>query len=156
MSAKTEFLKKLASKKSASGCFATRSQADIAEFYKKIGLLQECIEAWLVDTGIKVESFCVALTDLLVGSQAFTMPGIALSYENRSIRFTPLYLYGQQVTGCMEISLYSDGKIAPLYRLFMRSQNSKDWSCRASGGLPEFGSAFCEERFFEIIEPLLP
>lgn len=66
MSVKAQFLKKLQARQSAPVSFASKTQADIAEFRLRITQLQEQMDTWLVDTGLSVETFTASVTDLLV------------------------------------------------------------------------------------------
>jgi hypothetical protein len=60
-----------------------------------MGQLQETMERWLTDTGISAEAVSVLLVEFLIGGRAFNVPGIHLRYENRMMKFTPVFLYGQ-------------------------------------------------------------
>jgi hypothetical protein len=64
--------------------------------------------------------FTASVTDLLVEGGAFDIPGIVLHYDDRSVTFTPVFLYGQGVTGCVEAAFHTKGSISSLGRLFMR------------------------------------
>lgn len=154
MSAKAQFLQKLQARRPGLSSGVGRIQADIAEFTQRIETLKDAMEVWLDGTGIVIETTVETLSDLLVGSQPFTLPGILLRYEQQSIRFTPLFLYGHGVTGCMEASLHSQGKNSPLQRLFMRSDTHAGWVCipqGAAGGR----IAFDEDVFFNMLTALL-
>lgn len=74
MSVKSQFLKKLQARQSAPVSFTSKTQADIAEFRLRITQLQEQMDAWLVDTGLNVESFTVSVTDLLVEGALLKLP----------------------------------------------------------------------------------
>lgn len=101
MSAKERFLNKLQGQKA---CDAdNRAEADIAAFRLRTGQLQETMETWLAGTDIRITSFNTALVEFLIGGGAFSVPGIELCYQQRSIRFTPILLYGQGVTGCHRV-----------------------------------------------------
>ena len=156
MSVKTQFLNKLKNQQSPSRSFNNKSQTDIAEFRMRMQQLQDAMESWLMDTGIDPESSTVPLTDLLVESGTFTLPGIILRYQNRSIIFTPLYLYGQGVKGCVEVSLIMAGKTTALSRLFMQAGKTTGWTCTQPGSLSRPERAFDEEAFFGMIDGLLP
>ena len=121
MSAKERFLKKLQDSQPRTGSFENKGQADIAEFRQRITLLQENIEEWLEGTGIRVESTTVSLVECLIGGKSFSIPGIRLTYEDSQVTFTPVFLYGQGVTGCVETSLCTQGRVTVLCRLFMRA-----------------------------------
>ncbi len=155
MSAKARFLQKLQERRPRNGAFENKSQADIAEFCQKMQQLQESIEAWLTDTGVRTESVSVSLIEFLIGGRAFSVPGIHLRFENRLVKFTPLFLYGQGVTGCVEVSLCADGCVTPLYRLFMRAGENSSWTWRPAGIASGKGKMFGEDAFFEMIEGLL-
>lgn len=156
MSAKARFLKKLQDQHPRRTDFDTKAEADIAAFRQRISQLQETMETWLAGTDIRTETTVVSLIELLTGGSAFTVPGITLHYAQRRIRFTPVFLYGQGVTGCIEVCLYAESTIQALYRLFMRSGDRHDWTWCPAGvqcGKPEW---FDEEAFFTMIAPLLP
>ncbi len=155
MTAKARFLKKLQEQQPQSGSFTNKGQADIAEFRQRMTQLQDEMEEWLTDTGIQTETTSVTLIELLIGGRQFSVPAIVLRYKNRTVRFTPAFLYGQGVTGCVEVSLGVDNNVTPLARLFMRSGQDMDWRYSLANA-PGGRSAFCEDAFFAIIEPLLP
>ncbi|MCE9994322.1 hypothetical protein LZ633_20305 [Enterobacter asburiae] len=156
MSAKSQFLKKLQSRQPSAGAFKNKSEADIAAFRLRMGQLQEKMTGWLVDTGVTTDSFSVSLADLLVPGGAFDMPGILLRFEGRAVKFTPLFLYGHGVTGCVEIALCAEGKNTPLGRLFMCSGELSEWTCRLAGPESQRQNVFDEEAFFSVVEGLLP
>lgn len=155
MTAKTQFLKKLQGRQLAPGSFVSKSQADIAEFTQRMDRLREEMAAWLQDTGIDTETTAESLTDLLVGQQPFTVPGIAVRYETQTLHFRPLYLYGHGVTGCVEVILCAEGKRTALQRLFMRAGARAGWVYKPGGEAgPE--RQFDEEAFFGLLTHLLP
>jgi hypothetical protein len=159
MSAKARFLQKLQDNQIRNGIAENKSQADIAEFRKQMNQLQEKMEAWLADTGIRAESTTFSYVELLAGGSAFSIQGIQgihLRYENRKVKFTPVFLYGQGVTGCVEVSLCNDNNVTPLCRMFMRSGESTDWVCSPSNMPTGHRRAFGEEAFFDMVEGLLP
>ncbi|HHS9673522.1 TPA: hypothetical protein ACTW9M_005053 [Klebsiella michiganensis] len=156
MSAKSRFFKKLQDQHPRSEAFDTKAEADIAAFRERISQLQASMETWLAGIGISTEATTTSLIEFLTGGSAFSMPGMTLRYAQRSIRFTPIFLYGQGVTGCMEVCLYAGGDIRPLYRLFMRSGGQNDWTWCPAGAQGENPARFDEEAFFTMIVPLLP
>ncbi|HEY1847218.1 MAG TPA: hypothetical protein VGH05_20515 [Buttiauxella sp.] len=156
MSAKERFLQKLQQHRAVPGSYESKSQADIAAFRQRMGQLQADIEGWLEGTGVRIESTTVSLVELLVDNRSFDIPGIELRLENRIVKFTPVFLYGQGVTGCVEASLCADGKVQPLSRLFMRSGENINWTCTPPTAISGLRRAFNEDAFFEIIEGLLP
>lgn len=156
MSAKSHFLKKLQALRAAPQPFASKTQADIAAFRQRIHQLHEATEAWLNATDINTEAISVAVTDLLAGSGAFDAPGILLRYGERAMQFTPLFLYGHGVTGCVEVSLRAQGKVTPLGRLFMRTGTQDGWRLRPADVRAGPECAFDEEAFFTLIGNLLP
>ncbi|QMM55222.1 hypothetical protein HVX06_22070 (plasmid) [Enterobacter sp. RHB15-C17] len=156
MSAKAQFLKKLQDQQSRRRDFDSKSEADIAGWRLRMGELQENMDAWLTDTGISIASHDVALSDLLVGRKTFNVPALSLHYDDREIKFTPVFLYGQGATGCVEVSLCVLGRVAPQFRLFMRCSESLDWTCSPVGVPGARRSAFSEDAFFEMITGLLP
>jgi hypothetical protein len=156
MSAKERFLQKLQQRRAVHDSCESKSQADIAAFRQRMGQLQADIEGWLEDSGIRIASTTVPLIELLVDNRSFDIPGIELRLENRMVKFTPVFLYGQGVTGCVEASLCVDGKVQPLSRLFMRSGENVNWTCTPPRAISGPRRAFNEDAFFEIIEGLLP
>ncbi|WP_205952099.1 hypothetical protein [Pantoea stewartii] len=155
MSVKTQFLKKLQARQPASVTFTSKTQADIAEFRLRMTQLQEQMDTWLADTGLNVEALPVSVTDLLVGG-AFDMSAAVLRYDERSVKFIPVYLYGQGVTGCVEATFHNGGLVTPLGRLFMRSGTVNNWTFVPPGALSPSGQAFDESTFFGLILALLP
>ena len=156
MSAKERFLKKLQDAQPLCGALENKGQADIAEFRLRMSQLQETMEAWLDGTGIRIESTAVSLVECLIGGRVFSVPGIQLHYENRRVSFTPAFLYGQGVTGCVDVSLCTEGSVNPLCRLFMRTGENRDWTWRPAGNSTSPGGAFSEDAFFGMVESLLP
>ncbi|OKB64750.1 hypothetical protein BHU62_20865 [Serratia marcescens] len=156
MSVKSQFLKKLQTRQSAPVSFASKTQADIAEFRLRITQLQEQMDAWLVDTGLNVEEFAVSVTDLLVESGAFEIAGIVLRIDDRAVKFMPVFLYGQGVTGCVEATFHNVENVTSLGRLFMRSGTANNWTFTPPGTLSRPGQCFDESTFFGLILALLP
>lgn len=68
--------------------------------------LQEQMDAWLMGAGVNVESFTAYVTDQLVQGGAFEIAGIVLRYDDRVVKFVPVFLYGQGVTGCVEVTFH--------------------------------------------------
>lgn len=156
MSAKARFLKKLQDQHPRSGDFDSKSQADIAEFRQQMSELKTRMESWLTDTGVSVDEVPVSLVEFLIGGKAFSVPGIHLRYENRMVKFTPIFLYGQGVIGGVEVTLCAQSQITSLYRLFMRSSDDVTWTYSASGNVAAPRVAFSEDAFFDMIGALLP
>jgi len=156
MSAKSQFLKKLHARQPAPVSFSNKSQADIAEFRLRMAQLQEQMDEWLVDTGLNVETFTVSVTDLLVEGGAFEIPGIVLRYDDRAVRFVPIFLYGQGVTGCVEATFHSGRDVTALGRLFMRAGSGSDWTFNSPDALSGPGQVFNDDAFFDLILALLP
>lgn len=156
MSAKAQFLKKLQDQHPRSTTYNTKAEADIAAFRQRISQLQESMETWLAGAEIRTEATMSTLIEFLIGGAAFSVPGITLHYAQRSIRFTPIFLYGQGVIGCMEVCLATEDNIRPLYRLFMRSGDRDDWTWCPAGVQNGNSARFDEEAFFTMIAPLLP
>lgn len=156
MSVKSQFLKKLQARQPAPVSFTSKTQADIAEFCLRITQLQKQMDAWLVDTGLNVESFTVSVTDLLVEGGAFEITGIVLCYDDRAVKFVPVFLYGQGVTGCVEATFHNGERVTSLGRLFMRSGTVSDWTFSPPGALSRPGQDFDESAFFGLILSLLP
>ncbi|EPY5345298.1 hypothetical protein ACXDSS_004474 [Klebsiella quasipneumoniae] len=156
MSAKARFLQKLQDAQPGAKNYATKGLADMAEFRQRLGELRENIETWLAGTGIHIADAQCTLTEILISSAAFPISGFALHYENRIVKFTPVFLYGQGVTGCVEVTLVIGGQSSALCRLFMRSAESAEWTyasvCKPAGLRVLFG----EDAFFEVIAPVLP
>lgn len=156
MSAKARFLNKLQQQQLSRHGFANRGQADIAEFCQRMNALMKQMEEWLVQTGIRIESHAISLSECLIGGEVFSVSEIGLHYQNRIITFTPVFLYAQGVTGGVDVTLCADGKMVPLRRLFMRSAgNVKTWTSIPAGKPASVRTAFTEETFFETIECLL-
>lgn len=155
MSVKSQFLKKLQTRQSALASSAAKSQADIAEFRQRMDQLQEQMNAWLAGAGLNVETFTVSVSDLLVEVGAFDISGLALRYDDRTVKFMPIFLYGQGVTGCVEVTSHSGREVNSLGRLFMRSGNASDWTYNPSGTSSRFGQIFDENIFFGVILALL-
>ena len=156
MSAKAQFLKKLQDQHPRSTAYNTKAEADIAAFRQRVSLLQESMENWLTGTEIRTEATATSLIEFLIGGTSFSVPGIVLHYAQRTIRFTPIFLYGQGVTGCIEVCLTADGSVRPLYRLFMRSGEQDEWTWCPTGAQGENPARFDEEAFFTMIAPLIP
>jgi hypothetical protein len=156
MSVKSQFLEKLQAREPAPILSTSKTQADIAAFRLRMVQLQEQMDAWLVGTGLNVETFTVSVTDLLVEGGTFEIAAITLRYHDRSVKFIPVFLYGQGVTGCVEVTLHAEGSVTSVGRLFMRAGHFSDWSFTPPGALSRPGQSFDESTFFSLILALLP
>ena len=156
MSVKSQFLEKLQARKSAPASSVSKSQADIAEFRLRMAQLQEQMDAWLKGTGLQVDTFTVAVTDLLVEGGAFAIAGIVLRVDDRAVKFTPVFMYGQSATGCVESTFHCGGHATSLGRLFMRSGTVNDWTFTPPGATSRTRQGFDENTFFKLILALLP
>ncbi len=156
MSAKAQFLKKLQTRQPSPSAFKSQSEADIATFRHEMEQLFEQMSDWMAETGLQAETVAASVADLLVEGGTFTLSAILLRHEERTIKFTPLFLYGHGVTGCVEITLHANGKASPLGRLFMRSGKTTSWSVMLNSDPSRSARIFDEEVFFSVIENLLP
>jgi hypothetical protein len=156
MSVKSQFLKKLQARQPAPVSFTSKAQADIAAFRLRIEQLQEQMDEWLSGTGLDVEKLATSVTDLLVEGGTFNISGIILRYGDQCVKFMPIFLYGQGVTGCVEITFHTGGVAISLGRLFMRAGNVSGWIFNPPGALPRTGQQFDESAFFGLILALLP
>lgn len=156
MSAKARFLQKLQDVQPSANNYATKGLADMAEFRQRLGELRENIETWLAGTGIHIADVQCTLTEILISSAAFPISGFALHYENRIVKFTPVFLYGQGVTGCVEVTLVVGGQFSALCRLFMRSAESAEWTYTSACKPASQRAVFDEDAFFAMVDALLP
>ncbi|NTZ38304.1 hypothetical protein EXW94_11195 [Enterobacter sp. JMULE2] len=156
MSLKLQFLDKLQTRQSAPASSVSKSQADIAEFHLRMTLLQEQMDAWLDGTGLKVGTFSVCVTDLLAEVGAFDIDGIVLRVDDRAVKFTPVFLYGQSVVGCVDVTLHAEGCITSVGRLFMQAGQLNDWRLTQPGAPALPGEHFDEGAFFGLILSRLP
>ena len=155
MSAKSQFMKKLQARQPAPVPIVSKSQADIAEFRLRMVKLQEQMDAWLVGTGLNIEPYTAFVSDLLVVDGTFEISGIVLRYDSRVVKFTPVFLYGKGVTGCVEAIFHEGGHMTSLGRLFMRSGTVSDWTFTPPGALSCSRQQFDESTFFGLIIALL-
>ena len=155
MSVKSQFLEKLQARQPDPASFVSKTQADIAKFRLRMMQLQEQMDAWLGGTGLNVEAFTVPVTDLLVEGGVFEISGIVLRVDDRSVKFVPAFLYGQGVTGCVDMSFHDGGHVASLGRLSMRSGMVNNWTFTPPGALSRTGQGFDENTFFGLIIALL-
>ena len=102
---------------------------------------------WPVDTGLSVEAFTLSVTDLLVEGGAFDISGIVLRVDNRAVKFVPVFLYGQGMTGCMEVTFHDGGNVTSLGRLFMRSGTTNNWIFTPPCTLSRPGSVLMKVHF---------
>ncbi|MBL5942538.1 hypothetical protein JBO44_04145 [Enterobacter asburiae] len=156
MSVKSQFLKKLQAQQPSPVPAVSKSQADIAAFRMRMAQLQDQMDAWLSDTGLNAEPLTVYVPDLLVEGGAFDISGIVLRYGNRAVKFMPIFLYGQGVTGCVEVTVFSGYSVISQGRLFMRVGSVNDWIFTPPDTLPQSGQLFDEGVFFDLILALLP
>lgn len=156
MSVKSQFLKKLQARRPAPVPAVSKSQADIAEFRLRITQLQEQMDAWLAGTGLNVKTLTVSVADLLVEGGAFDIAGIVLHVDERSVKFMPVFLYGQGATGCVEAAFHGGGRVTPLGRLFMRAGSVSEWTFTSPGTPLRTGQPFDESTFFGLVLALLP
>lgn len=98
--------------------------------------LEEQMDAWLVGTGLNVETLSTAVTDLLVDGGAFDIATLVLRIDGQSVKFVPAFLYGQGVTGCVEATFHDGRHPTSLGRLFMRSGTVNNWTFTPPGALP--------------------
>lgn len=108
MSVKSQFLEKLQTRQSAPASSVSKSQVDIAEFRLRMEQLQEQMNAWLEGAGLNVETFTVSVIDLLAEGGAFDIASLVLHIDDLSVKFVPVFLYGQGVTGCLEATFTMD------------------------------------------------
>jgi len=156
MYAKSQFLNKLQARMPTPVSSAIRAQADIAEFRQRMAQLQEQMDAWLTDTGLNMVTFAASVTDLLVEGGAFEIAGIVLRYDDRAVKFEPIFLYGEGVKGCVEVTFHDGGHATSPGRLFMQSGRVSDWTFTPPGALSLPGKIFDESTFFCLILALLP
>lgn len=156
MSVKSQFLKKLQARQPVPVSFTSKTQADIAAFRQRMAQLQEQMDAWLTDTGLNVEPLTVSVPDLLVEGGAFEISGIVLRYDSRAVKFMPIFLYGQGVAGCVEVTFCSGDKVISQGRLFMRVGNANGWIFTPPDTSSRSGQLFDEGVFFGLILALLP
>lgn len=156
MSVKSQFLKKLQARQCDPVPRMSKSQADIEEFRLRMSQLQEQMNVWLAETGLNVEALTAFVTDLLVEDGVFDISALVLRYDNQVVKFLPIFLYGQGVTGCVEVTFNTGGQVTSLGRLSMRSGNSSDWTFTPSAALSRPGQTFDESTFFGLILALLP
>ncbi|HDR2678808.1 TPA: hypothetical protein QCJ48_001509 [Enterobacter mori] len=156
MSFKSQFLEKLQARQPAPVSSVSKTQADIAEFRLRMAQLQEQMDAWLVGTGLNVETLNTPVTDLLVEGGRFDIATLVLRIDDRSVKFVPAFLYGQGVTGCVEATFHDGRHTTSLGRLFMRSGMVNNWTFILPGVLSRPGQGFDERTFFGLILALLP
>ena len=82
--------------------------------------LQQQMDEWLTGTGLNVSTVSASVSDLLVEGGAFEISGIVLRYDSRAVKFMPIFLYGQGVAGCVEVTFCSGENVISQGRLFMR------------------------------------
>ncbi|WP_241617734.1 hypothetical protein [Rosenbergiella epipactidis] len=107
-------------------------------------------------TGLTPEMLTTSVTDLLVEGGAFDISGIILRYDDRSVKFMPIFLYGRSVARCVEVAFHKGGGVTSLGRLFMRSGSVNDWTFTPPGVLSRPGQRFDESTFFGLILALIP
>lgn len=156
MSVKSQFLDKLQVRQSAPASSVSKSQADIAEFCLRMTQLKEQMDVWLEGTGLNVEAYSTSVTDLLVENGTFEITALVLRIDDRSVKFVPAFLYGQGVTGCVEVNFQDGRHTTSLGRLFMRSGMVNNWTFIPPGVLSSPGQGFDESTFFGLILVLLP
>ena len=98
----------------------------------------------------------IYVLDLLVEGGAFDISGIVLRYGNRAVKFMPIFLYGQGVAGCVEVTFFSGYSSISQGRLFMRVGSVYDWIFTPPDTSPQSGQLFDEGVFFGLILALLP
>ncbi|WP_395304337.1 hypothetical protein [Enterobacter sp. ECC-019] len=156
MSVKSQFLKKLQDRQPVPASPGSKSQADIAEFRLRVEQLQTQMDEWLTGTGLNVKPLTVSVLDLLVEGGAFEISGIVLHYDSRAVKFMPIFLYGQGVAGCVEVTFCSGDKVISQGRLFMRVGNVNGWFFTPPDTSSRSGQLFDEGIFYGLILALLP
>ncbi|MFP2488072.1 hypothetical protein [Enterobacter ludwigii] len=84
------------------------------------------MDAWLESTGLNEGTLITSVTDLLVEYGALEITDIFLCVDDQSVKLTPVFLYGQGVTGCVEVTLHAEGCVISLGRLFIRAGHFSD------------------------------
>lgn len=156
MSVKSQFLKKLQDRQPVPASLGSKSQADIAEFRLRVEQLQTQMDEWLTGTGLNVKPLTVSVLDLLVEGGAFEISGIVLHYDSRAVKFMPIFLYGQGIAGCVEVTFCSGDKVISQGRLFMRVGNVNGWFFTPPDTSSRSGQLFDEGIFYGLILALLP
>ncbi|WP_346806158.1 hypothetical protein MX657_16130 [Enterobacter chuandaensis] len=156
MSIKSQFMKKLQARQSAPALPCSKSQRDIAEFRLRMEQLQTQMDEWLTGTGLNVEPLTASVPDLLVEGGAFEITGIVLRYDSRAVKFMPVFLFGQGVAGCVEVTFCSGENVISQGRLFMRVGGVNNWTYTPPDTSPQSGQLFDEGIFFGLILALLP
>ena len=156
MSVKSQFLKKLHARQQTTTPFISKSQADIAAFRLQMDKLLLQMHSWLAGTGLEPESLMTSITDLLVEGGAFDIAGIVVRYDERAIKFMPIFLYGQGVTGCVEVTLHDNSLLTSLGRLFIRNGRVSGWVFSSPEALSRAEKLFDESTFFTLILALMP
>lgn len=155
MSVKSQFLERLQARQPAPASSLNKTQVDIAEFRLRMTQLQEQMDAWLVGTGLNVETLSTSVMDLLVDGGAFEIAALVLRIDDRLVTFVPAFLYGQGVSGCVEVTFHNGGLVTPLGRLFMRSGTVNNWTFTPPNALSRTGQGFDENTFFGLVIALL-
>jgi hypothetical protein len=114
------------------------------------------MDEWLTGTGLNVKPLTVSVLDLLVEGGAFEISGIVLHYDSRAVKFMPIFLYGQGVAGCVEVTFCSGDKVISQGRLFMRVGNVNGWFFTPPDTSSRSGQLFDEGIFYGLILALLP
>ncbi|MBT2092358.1 type VI secretion system lipoprotein TssJ [Enterobacter bugandensis] len=108
------------------------------------------------DTGLNVSTVSASVSDLLVEGGAFEISGIVLRYDGRAVKFMPIFLYGQGVAGCVEVTFCSGENVISQGQLFMRVGRGSDWIFTPPDTPSRSGQLFDEGIFFGLILALLP
>ncbi|MEE9659093.1 hypothetical protein [Enterobacter cloacae complex sp. CARB60] len=156
MSVKSQFLKKLQERQPVPASPGSKCQTDIAEFRLRMEQLQTQMDEWLTGTGLNVEPLAAFVPDLLVEGGTFEISGIVLRYDSRAVKFMPIFLYGQGVAGCVDVTFCSGEKIISQGRLFMRVGCVSNWTYTPPETSSQSGQLFDEGTFFGLILALLP
>lgn len=156
MSVKSQFIKKLQASQPSPVPPISKTQADIAAFRLRMEQLQQQMDEWLTGTGLNVSTVSASVSDLLVEGGAFEISGIVLRYDSRAVKFMPIFLYGQGVAGCVEVTFCSGENVISQGRLFMRVGGGSDWIFAPPDTPSRSGQLFDEGIFFGLILALLP
>ncbi|MFP2270861.1 hypothetical protein [Enterobacter ludwigii] len=113
------------------------------------------MDAWLEGTGLNEETLTTSVTDLLVEYGSLEITDLFLCVDDQSVKFTPVFLYGQGVTGCVEVTLHAEGCVISLGRLFIRAGHFSDWTFNPPGMLLRTVQPFDQITSFCLILALL-
>lgn len=157
MSSMDSFFKKVEENNKAQEDSKKKYLADVEEFRTKTDSLFNEVMSWFSGSPIQASK---SQTRLVEDGDAFSISTLALKNGEKTLKITPISLYGWGAMGMIEVSIYNPSRAPNTTKFEIRLHDSasqrKDWTI-IYGGMPERNvrpqrGEFNQEHFFTLIE----